>query len=126
MDEPKIRRRRRRRSDTEKLSITSNKSIQPNELRDINSQVTNDLTYSSIESLSETVKQNSDNNQSQPQMDISSTVDKQSINSIRAELLEDKYHSDLAESDYSNDTHDWGEHGFEYSDEYWNFLGRFE
>ena len=52
--------------------------------------------------------------------------DEQSINSIRAELMEDRHHRDLTESDYSNDTHDWGDTTYFNSDEYWNFLGRYE
>ena len=43
-----------------------------------------------------------------------------------AELIEDRHHRDLTESDYSNDTHDWGDTTYFNSDEYWNFLGRYE
>ena len=48
------------------------------------------------------------------------------INSIRAELLEDTYHSEFAESDYSDDTHDWGGDNLHLSLDYCHFLGRYE
>ncbi len=47
-------------------------------------------------------------------------------NSIRAEIKEDIYHSKLADSDFSDDTHDWGGDLHEVSDDYWHFLGRYE
>ncbi|MEL6929963.1 MAG: hypothetical protein AAFO95_15170 [Cyanobacteria bacterium J06600_6] len=48
------------------------------------------------------------------------------INTIRAELREDTYHSELAESDFTDDTHDWGGDSENYSSDYWHFVGSFE
>lgn len=48
------------------------------------------------------------------------------INAIRAEFQEDTYHCKLAESDFSDDTHDWGGELHDLSDDYWHFLGSFE
>ena len=112
MNQPVIRKRRRRISDVENASPTSDLPQQS-------------LVESSPEDKD--IEQDFDNNQIRPQTSISSTtINEQSINSIRAELLEDIYHSDLAESNYTNDTHDWGNHGYSHSDEYWHFLGRYE
>ena len=110
MNEPVIRKRRRIRSNVENASSTS----------DISQQ-------SPVDSSHEDVEQDFDDNQIRPQTSISSTtINEQSINSIRAELLEDIYHSDFAESNYSNDTHDWGNNDYSHSEEYWHFLGRYE
>lgn len=46
------------------------------------------------------------------------------IDSIRSELLEDLYHATLAESDYSDDSHNWSDAN--YSTDYWHFLGQYE
>jgi|GEM_PF-3329144 len=56
----------------------------------------------------------------------SSNVGSNNINSIRAELREDNYHSMFADSDFSDDTHDWGGDNQDISDDYWHFLGLFE
>ena len=47
-------------------------------------------------------------------------------NLIRSDLLEDDHHSDLAESYYSDDTHDWGGDSDHISNDYWHFLGQYE
>jgi hypothetical protein len=80
------------------------------------------------ESTESCIQQDSDNASSlQPQIiDSRSAVSSNDINAIRAELLEDLYHSDLAESNYSDDTHDWGWDNHQLSDHYWHFLGRYE
>ncbi|VEP16767.1 hypothetical protein H1P_4920006 [Hyella patelloides LEGE 07179] len=44
------------------------------------------------------------------------------IDQIRAELIDDQRFS-LVESEYCDETHDWGEGA---SDEYWHFLGQYE
>ena len=63
----------------------------------------------------------------QTKMPISSSdIGNNDINTIRADLLEDAYHSKFAESDFSDDTHDWGGDSQLISDDYWHFLGRFE
>ena len=106
MNQPVI----RRRSDVENASLTRDRTQQ-----------------SPVNSSPKDIEPDFDDNQIRPQTSISSTIiNEQNINSIRAELLEDVYHSDFAESNYSNDTHDWGNHGYSHSDEYWHFLGRYE
>jgi len=62
----------------------------------------------------------------QPQIVNHSTAHINDINAIRAEFLEDAYHSKLSESDYSDDTHDWGGDGQDISDDYWHFVGSFD
>ena len=63
----------------------------------------------------------------QPQMPSSSSnIGNNNINTIRADLLEDANHSKFAESDFSDDTHDWGGDSQLLSDDYWHFLGRYE
>ena len=48
------------------------------------------------------------------------------IDSIRAELLEDDYHSKLTEPSFSDDTHDRNGKNEELSSEYWHFVGSYE
>ena len=48
------------------------------------------------------------------------------VNLIRSEILDDNYHSELAESNFSDDTHDWGEDSHLISDDYWHFVGMYE
>ena len=48
------------------------------------------------------------------------------INAIRAEFQEDTYYLHLAESDYDDDTHDWGGDSQHHSSDYWHFLGKYE
>jgi hypothetical protein len=108
-----------------------------NEIRRLHRRKTDFTNFSSsespdllnpTESTKSSIQQDSDNASSlQPQITNScSTVSTNDINAIRAELLEDQYHSDLAESNYSNDTHDWGWDSHKLSDDYWHFLGRYE
>jgi hypothetical protein len=80
------------------------------------------------ESTESSIQQDSDDAFSLPLQiaDSFSTTTTNDINTIRAELLEDQYHSDLAESDYSDDTHDWGWDSHQLSGDYWHFLGRYE
>lgn len=56
----------------------------------------------------------------------SSPVINNNINSIRAEFQEDNYHQELSQSDFSDDTHDWGSDSVLLSADYWHFLGSFE
>lgn len=56
----------------------------------------------------------------------SSDIGHNNTNSIRADLLEDFHHSEFAESDFSDDTHDWGGDSQLLSDDYWHFLGSYE
>jgi hypothetical protein len=80
------------------------------------------------ESTESSIQQDFDNASSlQPQIaDSYSTNSTDDLSAIRAELLEDQYHSDVAESDYSDDTHDWGWDSQKLSVDYWHFLGRYE
>lgn len=80
------------------------------------------------ESTEHSIQQNSDDAYSlQPQITNSHpTVRTNDINSIRAEFLDDTYHSELCESDFSNDTHDWGGDSQNLSNDYWHFVGSFE
>jgi hypothetical protein len=62
-----------------------------------------------IESSEYGIEQNKNDSPFKPEMSSpSSTINNNDINTIRAELLEDTHHSDFAESDYFDDTHDWG------------------
>ena len=47
------------------------------------------------------------------------------INLIRSEILDDDYHSQIAESNYWDDTHNWSNDS-QLSDDYWHFLGLYE
>ena len=122
LDSQPPRRRRRRRSDSQ-LPIIDND--QPINIALKQEDNTSDLKRS-VESPIESPQQDYDEISSQPQLNISFATNEQSINAIRAELLEDRHHQDITESDYSNDTHDWGDTTYFNSDEYWNFLGRYE
>jgi len=48
------------------------------------------------------------------------------INAIRAELREDTYHAQLCESDFSDDTQDWGGENQDISTDYWHFVGSYD
>lgn len=49
------------------------------------------------------------------------------IDRIRTEILEDNYHSKLAEPQYWDETHNWSSDDDELtSDDYWHFLGMYE
>jgi hypothetical protein len=74
------------------------------------------------------IQQDFDNASSlQPQIaDSYSTASTDDLSAIRAELLEDDYHSTLAESDYWDDSHSWSNGDELLCDDYWHFLGRYE
>ena len=80
------------------------------------------------ESTENTTEKDSDNTSPLQSQLTSSlfTVGKNDINTIRAELREDTYHSEFAESDFTDDTHDWGGDSESLSSDYWHFLGSFE
>ena len=80
------------------------------------------------ESIEHSTRENlSDVSSLQPQLTNSSiTIGNNDINTIRAEMIEDTYHSELAESDFSDDTHDWGGDSQSLSNDYWHFVGSFE
>ena len=82
----------------------------------------------STESTEHSVEQvKSDTGSSHPQItDYYSSANINDISSIRAEFLEDAYHDKLSESDFSDDTHDWGGDRQNHSSDYWHFLGRYE
>ncbi len=104
------------------------------EIRRLHRRKTDFTNFSSSESpnlpnsTESIIQQDSDDASSlQPRIINSySTASTNDINTIRAELLEDQYHSNLAESDYSDDTHDWGWDSQKLSDDYWHFLGQYE
>ena len=48
------------------------------------------------------------------------------VERIRSELIEDRYHDQLSESEYWDETHNWGAATESVSDDYWHFLGRYE
>ena len=52
-------------------------------------------------------------------------VMRRDLDEIRAELREER-NSALVESNYWDETHNWGSDEEEASDEYWHFLGRYE
>ena len=129
MDQPIRRRRRRTASSTSDLSII------------------NDLFSDSANNSSGTTRRrrvaNSDDlntvpQSPQPTEEITSEVSPtqpsptpyiervDQINLIRSEILDDDYHSELAESNFSDDTHDWGEDSHLASDDYWHFVGMYE
>jgi len=83
---------------------------------------------SSTESTEDNIQQDSDADYSpQPQTTNSHlTVGTNDINAIRAEFREDTYHSKFSESDFTDDTHDWGGDSQNLSDDYWHFVGSFE
>ena len=74
------------------------------------------------------IEQNlSDSSSLQPQMTSSPfSIGSNDINTIRAELRFDSYHSLIAESDFTDDTHDWGGDSQSFSNDYWHFVGSFE
>lgn len=128
MDETVIRRRRIR-SDTEEISKRTTRAPE------LSSGVASSTIHSDSSQIEPRnavtgracLSPNPDSSPVTPQVDISSSpASDGSINSIRSELLDDFYHSDLTQSDYSNDTHDWHGEGETISDDYWHFLGRFE
>ena len=134
MDETVIRRRRIR-SDTEEISKQTTRApelgsgVASSTIHSDSSQIEprNAVTGKPCLAKAGNLSPNSDSSPVTPQVDISSSpASDGSINSIRSELLDDFYHSDLTQSDYSNDTHDWDGEGETISDDYWHFLGRFE
>ena len=53
--------------------------------------------------------------------------DTDTVERIRSELTEDRYHDRLNESEYWDETHHWGGDNEEsVSSDYWHFLGRYE
>ncbi|NJO98079.1 MAG: hypothetical protein HC764_20510 [Pleurocapsa sp. CRU_1_2] len=48
------------------------------------------------------------------------------VSLIRSEINEDNYHSSLAEADYWDDSHTWGDDDRSASNNYWHFLGLYE
>jgi len=55
-----------------------------------------------------------------------SPITSNNIGSIRADVQHDIYHAKLADSKYSDDTHDWGGDSNAISDDYWHFVGQYE
>jgi hypothetical protein len=108
MNEPIIRKRKRRRIGNSD---------------DISLNLTTELSYPTTDA-----QPNSDHAPpSKPETTISPRLsDLDCISLIRSELLEDDYHSTLAESDYWDDSHSWSNGDELLCDDYWHFLGRYE
>ena len=105
-----------RRLHRKKIDFTNFSSSEPN----ISPNLAESTEHSTREDLS-------DDSTLQPQLtNPSITIGNNGINTIRAELIEDTYHSELAESDFSDDTHDWGGDSQHFSSDYWHFVGSFE
>lgn len=102
--------RRRRRQQDKSSTDMNNDFLNSTELSPRNSEEDGENTFLSPPQMISSYFSNSTNN----------------IDSIRAEFLDDTYHSKLADSDYSDDTHDWGGDNQDLSDDYWHFLGRYE
>lgn len=47
------------------------------------------------------------------------------IDLIRSEILDDEYHSQIADTNFTDNTHHWSDDSSQ-SDDYWHFLGRYE
>ena len=47
------------------------------------------------------------------------------INLIRSEILDDEYHSQIADTNFTDDSHHWSDDSSQ-SDDYWHFLGNYE
>lgn len=47
------------------------------------------------------------------------------INLIRSEILDDEYHSRIADTNFTDDSHHWSDDS-SLSDDYWHFLGHYE
>ena len=120
-----------------RLGDIINQSFMSRQIRRLHRKKNNFTNFSSgeppespnlAESTEHSIEQNlSDDSPLQPQLTNSSiTIGNNGINTIRAELIEDTYHSELAESDFSDDTHDWGGDSQHFSDDYWHFVGSFE
>ena len=112
MNQP-IRRQRRRRTDSEESDLDLISRTKPS---------------TTPAEPTDTQSQHDDPPSTTPQINVDSNTSTHQaiIDRIRSEINEDNYHSLLSESDYSDDTHDWGEIGELVSSDYWHFLGRYE
>ena len=107
MNEPTIRRRRRRATDSQEIDISSQ----------------------NIETLVGTNKETETDNA--PPNILQSNVEHRTNNQIavdriRSEIQDEEHHSLLDEPNYSDDTHDWSDNYELVSSDYWHFLGRYE
>lgn len=57
---------------------------------------------------------------------FSAQTNTNNVDSIRADLLEDVFHSEVTNSDYSDERYDWGGNSQDISEDYWHFLSSFE
>ncbi len=90
-------------------------------------QFTNFSSSQPIETTEDSAEQvESEAVSSQTQASSNQSLGINDINAIRAELREDTYHAQLSESDFSNDTHDWGGENQEISTDYWHYVGSYE
>ncbi|WP_036488142.1 hypothetical protein [Myxosarcina sp. GI1] len=114
MSEP-IRRRRRAANSDPFIELPTKSSSPPPNIE----PVSDDVPSENSEIIAE----------GQQQLRVStSAVDKQRyIDRIRAEIIEDSHYSDLAEPNYWDGSHNRTSSDIEpVSEDYWNFLGRYE
>ncbi|MEO1670298.1 MAG: hypothetical protein AAFR77_05840 [Cyanobacteria bacterium J06631_2] len=57
---------------------------------------------------------------------FSASTSTNDIDSIRADLLEDIFHSKVTDSDYSDEQYDWGGNSQDTSEDYWHFLASYD
>ena len=107
MNEPIIRRRRRRQGDSQEVDISS-----------VNIET-------SVPTNTETEIDNTSSNIPQPNVEHQ-TNNQNTVDRIHSEIQDEEYHSLLDEPNYSDDTHDWGNNYELVSSDYWHFLGRYE
>ena len=123
------RKRRRRRVD----STVEQSSQEPRKRRrrrvDSTAEISDDTSVSNpIEPPQQDIEKNSENIAPAEPLVIAShgSETTNDIDAVRADLREDLSHSTFADSNYSDDTHDWGGDSQDISDDYWHFVGSFE
>jgi len=142
MNEPTTRRRRRRRSDSSSdidnspiLASSSESTIE-----DISEQPTTGRVRRKRKSDSPDISEPQQTLSAPSEHDLENEPDESlfsspemfspitsnNIGSIRADVQHDIYHAKLAQSKYSDDSHDWGGDSNAISDDYWHFVGQYE
>ena len=109
---PPIRKRRRRTASTE-TSIAEQLNL-----------------FSTVESPQSNEPSEENNETSDDAIAVQSTVTlnvnlQDQIDLIRSEILDDNYHSQIAETNFTDDTHHWSDYP-SLSDDYQHFLGHYE
>lgn len=110
MNEPIVRRRRRRSTDS--LEIDTLSTVP---------------TETSMPSPAESTNKNDNTPDSIPQVAVEPETNYQTtIDCIRSELQDSEYYYELDEPEYSDNSHDWGDNHELTSSDYWHFLGLYE